>query len=162
MSAGPQRPLAGAAATTAVHLGSRLCRSNAQVVSKSNGASACLPKVRCPMLELHALKGARAVLRGRGGSDASPLPDRRRALRMQVELLDVMHYPRPGWMPWHTIETPNPDWPTIEAAIRQLDRLEWPFVTLHAVAPVDGKVPINALTVMGGRGEYTLFWSEDT
>jgi hypothetical protein len=81
---------------------------------------------------------------------------------MQVALLDVMHYPRPGWMPWHTIETPNPDWPTIEAAIRQLDRLEWPFVTLHAVAPVDGKVPINALTVMGGRGEYTLFWSEDT
>jgi hypothetical protein len=79
---------------------------------------------------------------------------------MRVELLDVVHYPRPGWMPWHTIETPNPDWPAIEAAIRRLDRREWPFVTLHTVAPVDGKVPIHALTVMGGRGEYTLFLSE--
>src|SRR5208337_4177181 len=36
------------------HLGSRLCRSNAQVVPKSNGATACLLKVRCPMLELLA------------------------------------------------------------------------------------------------------------
>jgi hypothetical protein len=81
---------------------------------------------------------------------------------MRVELLDVMHYPRPGGTPWHIIEAPNPDWPTIEAAIRRLDRWEWPFVTLHAVTPVDGKVPIDALTVMGGRGEYTLVWSEDT
>lgn len=81
---------------------------------------------------------------------------------MRVELLDVMHYPRPGWRPWHIIETANPDWPTIEAAIRRLDRLEWPSVTLHAVAPVDGKVTIDALTVRGGRGEYALIWSEDT
>jgi hypothetical protein len=33
--------------------------------------------------------------------------------RMQVELLDVIHYPPPGWA-WHTIETLNPEWPAIE------------------------------------------------
>jgi hypothetical protein len=49
-----QRPVAGATAATESHLGSRLCRSNAQVVPNANGATACLPKVRCPMLELHA------------------------------------------------------------------------------------------------------------
>jgi hypothetical protein len=33
------------------HLGSRHCRSNVQVGPKAHGATACLLKVRCPMLE---------------------------------------------------------------------------------------------------------------
>ena len=80
---------------------------------------------------------------------------------MRVALLEVIHYPPPGWS-WHDIETLDPDWPTVEAAIRRLDRREWPYITLHEVAPVEGRVPIDTLTVMGGRGEYALFWSEDT
>src|SRR5438270_13877259 len=46
MSAGPQRPLAGAAATTADHLGSRHCLCNAQVDPKANGATAARKRCR--------------------------------------------------------------------------------------------------------------------
>lgn len=79
---------------------------------------------------------------------------------MWVVLLEVMHYP-PNNSHWHAIETPYPDWPAIEAAIRQLDRDEWPFVWLHTVAPLEGEMPENGLCVMGGRGEYSLFLSKD-
>jgi hypothetical protein len=79
---------------------------------------------------------------------------------MRVVLLEVTHYPPPG-SSWHVIETPDPDWPTIDAAVRQLDRNEWPFVWLHTLPPVEGEMPIHGLCVMGGRGEYALFQSED-
>jgi len=62
------------------HIGSRLCLSNVQVGPKTNGAAASSEqKVRCPMLEPDARKPARPVLRGRGGSNASLLPDQRTA-----------------------------------------------------------------------------------
>lgn len=79
---------------------------------------------------------------------------------MRVSLLEVMHYPS-GGAHWHTVETPEPDWPAIEAAVRRLDRGEWPFLWLHTVQPVEGEMPENGLCVMGGRGEYSLFLSKD-
>jgi hypothetical protein len=79
---------------------------------------------------------------------------------MQVVLLEAMHYP-PGGSDWHSIVTSNPDWPAIEAALRKLDRDEWPFVWLRSVAPVQGDMPENGLCVMGGRGEYSLFMYRD-
>ena len=72
---GAATALAGAAATTDNHFGSRLCRSNAQVGPKANGATACLTRARRSMLELRAGKLARAVLRGLGSREAPRLPD---------------------------------------------------------------------------------------
>src|SRR5215467_6015861 len=70
-------------------IGSRLCRSNAQVVpsprgnrvpegvSSAGGAEPSrISQGRCSMLELLASKGARAVLRGGGTGDSASLPDR--------------------------------------------------------------------------------------
>jgi hypothetical protein len=79
---------------------------------------------------------------------------------MRVVLLEVVHYP-PDGSHWHAVETPDPDWPAIEAAVRRLDRDEWPFLWLHTVPPVEGEMPENGLCVMGGRGEYSLFLSGD-
>src|SRR5262249_16335226 len=69
-------------------IGSRLCRSNAQVapsprgnrvpegVSSAGGAEPSrISQGRCSMLELLASKGARAVLRGGGTGDRASLPD---------------------------------------------------------------------------------------
>jgi hypothetical protein len=84
----------------------------------------------------------------------------RREDRMRVVLLDSIHHP-PGEPTWHLVETPSPDWPTIEAAIRRLDRKEWPFVWLHTVEPVDEDLPDNALRVMGGYGEYLVSLARD-
>lgn len=75
---------------------------------------------------------------------------------MKIVLLEVIHYP-PRNAPYRVIDTPDPEWPAIEAAIRRLDRDEWPHVHLHAVMPVEGREAIDDLTVMGGRGEYSVF-----
>lgn len=75
---------------------------------------------------------------------------------MRAKWLEAMRYP-PGEAPWHSIMTPEPDWPAIEAAIRRLDRDEWPWVSLHTNAPIEDEVPENGLCIMGGRGEYRLF-----
>jgi len=81
---------------------------------------------------------------------------------MWVKVLAAMHYP-PGDSPWHWVQTPNPDWPAIEAAIRRLDRNEWPFVWLHKDEPLEDEPPLGGLCIMGGRGEYNLFsWRGDT
>src|SRR5262249_41755890 len=80
--------------------------------------------------------------------------------RMRVVLLEVMHYP-PDGSHWQALETPDPDWPEIEAAIQRLDRDEWPFLWLHTVPRVEGEMPEKGLCVMGGRGEYSLFLSKD-
>src|SRR5262245_42823719 len=53
-------------------------RSNAQADPKANGAGACLPQVRCPMLEPYSAKVARTVLTGAGWREPLPLPDRNR------------------------------------------------------------------------------------
>lgn len=79
---------------------------------------------------------------------------------MWVILLDEMHYP-PGGSHWHTVQTPKPSWRAIEAAIRRLDRDEWPYIWLHTAEPVEGEMPENGLCIMGGRGEYSLFLWKD-
>lgn len=79
---------------------------------------------------------------------------------MALDLLDATEYPSHDGS-WRTIPTPHPDWPTVEEAIRRLDRYRWPFVWLHTVPPVYGEIPENALNVMGGRGEYYLSLSKD-
>lgn len=79
---------------------------------------------------------------------------------MALALLDATEYPSHDGS-WRTIETPDPDWHAIEEAIRRLDRYQWPFVWLHTVPPVDGEEPKHALNIMGGKGEYYLFLSED-
>jgi hypothetical protein len=61
------------------HLGSRHCRSTVQVGPKANGATACLRRVRWPMLEPYEAKVSRTVLGGRGDSNAAPLPDQQTA-----------------------------------------------------------------------------------
>lgn len=79
---------------------------------------------------------------------------------MPVVLLDAIHHPPGGWN-WHNVGTPAPDWPAIEAAIRRLDRTEWPVVWLHTVEPVDMGPPDNALCVIGGCGEYLVSLARD-
>jgi hypothetical protein len=58
-----------------LHFGSRLCPSIVQVAFKANAGNRVLSEVRWPMLELHAWKHARAVLRGGGEGDLTSLPD---------------------------------------------------------------------------------------
>lgn len=85
---------------------------------------------------------------------------------MLVEVLEVVHYPPGGASAsgsgWDAVEYRHPDWAAIETAVRRLDRNEYPFVWLHTAEPVDGDVPENALCIMGGRGEYSLFLSRDS
>ena len=73
---------------------------------------------------------------------------------MSIKLLEMIYYPSDGSR-WQSHETPNPDWLTIESAIKRLDRKEWPFLFLHLVEPIEGSIA-NALNIMGGRGEYCL------
>ena len=56
-----------------------LPRSNVQVTCTANAGNRVLSEVRWPMLELHAWKHARAVLRGGGEGDLTSLPDQRTA-----------------------------------------------------------------------------------
>ncbi len=79
---------------------------------------------------------------------------------MRVTLLEATHYP-PDGSPWRTVDTPSPFWPAIEAAIRRLDRDEWPIIWLHTQPPEEGEMPENALGIVGGRGEYSIFLSRD-
>ncbi len=77
----------------------------------------------------------------------------------RIVMLEEIHYPpfAARYQPWHTIETLSPRWAQIEAAVRRLDRIEWPYLHLHTEEPIDGEPPQNSLTVMGGRGEYCVF-----
>src|SRR5436309_1939943 len=77
MSAGPQRSLAGAAATTANLISGA---GSAAVTSRLPQGQWGQPRAaerqwRCPMLEPDALQGARPVLRGGGAGNSSSLPD---------------------------------------------------------------------------------------
>src|SRR5262245_5886933 len=76
MSAGPQGPFAGAAATTEVLSGAGSVVVTPRSTPRPMGPTACLPKARCPMLEPYAVKVAGTVLRGGSGGNATPLPDR--------------------------------------------------------------------------------------
>src|SRR5947209_6084357 len=75
---------------------------------------------------------------------------------MRVKVLEAIHYP-PDSSHWEALEMRDPDWASIETAIRRLERNEWPYVWLHTAEPVEGETPENALAIMGGRGEYSLF-----
>jgi hypothetical protein len=67
---------AGAPAATAVLSVAGSAAVGSRLAPRPMGPTACLTRARCPMLELYAGKLARTVLRGRGGSNASLLPDR--------------------------------------------------------------------------------------
>ena len=81
---------------------------------------------------------------------------------MHVMILESVHYPNPpaegdrsrfGPKPVMTL---NPTFDEIEAAIRRLDRDEWPYIWLHTETPPADEFPNNLFQVMGGRGEYAL------
>jgi hypothetical protein len=78
-----------------------------------------------------------------------------------VRNLVSIHYPPAGWR-WEAIDTPGPTWPDIEQAIRRLDRKEWPIIHLHTCEHVPGREPENMLSVIGGRGEYSLLFMPKT
>jgi hypothetical protein len=84
----------------------------------------------------------------------------RNGSHLVVQALEVIHYP-PDGSRWRSIKTRNPDWAAIETAIRRLDRDEWPYLWLHTAEPVEWEMPENALSVMGGRGEYSLALCKD-
>jgi hypothetical protein len=79
---------------------------------------------------------------------------------MLVRSLEVVHYPPSGLTKngssWETLDYPNPDWQTIDAAVKQLDRDVYPFVWLQIGKHVEWDEPELALNVMGGRGEFAL------
>ncbi len=72
---------------------------------------------------------------------------------MLITQLEVIVYPQPGYR-WHEELTDDPDWQEIEAAIRRLDRHEYPFLELY-LAPGNGSV-VHHLNIIGGKGEYGL------
>lgn len=79
---------------------------------------------------------------------------------MLIRVLEVIHYPPEGVTAagesWESIYRREPEWRTIETAIRQLDRDVYPFLWLHIDAPTEFDEPSHSLNVMGGRGEYAI------
>jgi hypothetical protein len=73
-----------------------------------------------------------------------------------IKRLIAIHYPPDMRWKWEAMDTPSPDWPNIEQALRRLDRREWPIVHLRTREDAPGREPENALTVTGGRGEYSI------
>ncbi|QDU18156.1 hypothetical protein [Urbifossiella limnaea] len=68
--------------------------------------------------------------------------------------LEVIVYPGAG-TGWHREVTAAPTWPQIEAAVRRLDRAEYPF--LNIVLPrAEREADLWVLNVIGGQGEYGL------
>src|SRR4051794_18940503 len=75
-----------------------------------------------------------------------------------IRNLISIHYPPDSWK-WEAIDAPWPHWLNIEEAISRLDRSEWPIIHLRTCEDVPGREPENELTIVGGRGEYSLsFW----
>ena len=74
---------------------------------------------------------------------------------MLVKVMEVIHYPADGSV-WESTKIHNPTWKAIAAAIRRLDRDEWPFLWLHTGEPVDLDLSEGTLNLMGGRGEYAI------
>jgi len=68
--------------------------------------------------------------------------------------LQVIVYPDAGYA-WHSEVTPEPSWPQIEAAVRRLDRAEFPFLHIYLPRP-EREADLWLLNVIGGRGEYGL------
>lgn len=81
---------------------------------------------------------------------------------MRVRKLEVIQYPTPPRSPGQPRFGPRSTtaleatFPDIEAAIRRLDRDEWPYVWLHAEPGPDTTPPDNVLQIMGGRREYAI------
>jgi hypothetical protein len=78
---------------------------------------------------------------------------------MLITRLEVIVYPQPGYR-WHEELMDDPNWPEIEAAIRRLDRHEYPFLHLY-LAPGKGSV-VRHLNIIGGKGEYGLTGFDDS
>ncbi len=68
--------------------------------------------------------------------------------------LEVIVYPGAGHQ-WHLVVITDPTWPEIEAAVRRLDRAEYPFLKIYLPRPERESDP-GMLNVIGGRGEYGL------
>ena len=49
---------------------------------------------------------------------------------MLIKQLEVIVYPQPGYKSHEELKD-DPDWPEIDAAIRRLDRHEYPFLELY-------------------------------
>jgi hypothetical protein len=88
-------------------------------------------------------------------------------LTMHVTILESIHYPEASAEGDHArfgpkpVVTHSPTFDEIEAAIRRLDRDEWPYVWLHTEAPLANEFPNNLFQIMGGRGEYALTLYKD-
>ena len=77
----------------------------------------------------------------------------------KICVLEVIRYPPDS--EWKSTEIDNPRWEDIEESVRQLDRDEWPFLFLHTSSPVEGEMPENGLCIMGGRGEYSVYLTDE-
>jgi hypothetical protein len=73
---------------------------------------------------------------------------------MLAKELEIIVYPGAGYR-WHSEVTADPTWPQIEAAIRRLDRAEYPFLHIFLPRTEQGS-DLWGLNVIGGRGEYGL------
>ncbi len=73
---------------------------------------------------------------------------------MLAKELEVVVYPDAGHH-WHSEVTPDPAWPQIEAAVRRLDRAEYPFLHIYLPRPDRESAPW-LLDVIGGGGEYGM------
>jgi hypothetical protein len=90
---------AGAPAATAVLSVAGSAAVGSRLAPRPMGPTACLTRARCPMLELYAGKLARTVLRGRGGSNASLLPDVRHEVAAVAVLLSEDRQTTPAVLP---------------------------------------------------------------
>ena len=86
---------------------------------------------------------------------------------MYVTILECIRYPNPPvgndrvrFEP-KSIVTHNTTFDAIEAAIRRLDRDEWPYIWLHTETPPTEDFPNNLFQVMGGRCEFALTLYKD-
>lgn len=80
-------------------------------------------------------------------------PDDDRPTAM-VKFLRAEVYGANGWNP-RSEKTRNPSWRQIEAAIRRLDRFQYPFVWLFLAEDENESDELeNTLQVMGGKGAY--------
>jgi hypothetical protein len=77
---------------------------------------------------------------------------------MRAKELEVIVYAGAGFA-WHSEVVSDPTMPQIEAAVRRLDRAEYPFLHIRLPPPEVGS-DLWVLNVIGGKGEYGLTVSD--
>jgi hypothetical protein len=78
---------------------------------------------------------------------------------LYVHLLHAVVYQDDGWT-WRVEQKIEPSWGDIAAAIRRLDRFNYPFVWLFSSEEVDEDA-FPEFSVMGGEGEYVIDYGAD-